>query len=254
MAEKPPKMYEAEPAGSLDHLSEQERIERYIRSFEEPADLLLLQLDASIRRGEYPYVIGLEASGRIPALIVGKYISELYKRGGQPPPQRLFVAPHYEATSTPQLKALFDDAEKIKSEGKRVLIIDDTLFKGDSLIDATRELRKYGIPFDIGIFLAINKNPEDVEHMKGFLEASAFYVGDFTVYTDEMDDAAVPRPIEKRKDLLGVRRFPRMVIADLDPTPSPISERDIQDADVFRLGREHIDALVNNLVQKHTKN
>ena len=242
-------MYDRVPEGS-ERLSESEKVEQYVRSFEEPADHLLTQLDENIRKGEYSYILGLDASGRIPALIVGKYISEIYTQESRELPKRLFVAPQYEAVSTPQLKALFSNSEKIKETKKKVLIIDDTLFSGDSLRDATMELRKHGIPFDIGIFLAFNKDEEDIERIRIALDADALYVGEHTVFVDKFDDMNVVTPIIKRKELSGVYRG---YSSDNTFSRRNVSKKNIPDNSLFRLGRKYATALAKDLMEKHSQ-
>ena len=242
MSEKLPGMYQ-------ERYSDKEQVGAYIESFEAPARNLLTQLDEDIRANRYAYVLGIDAAGRIPARIVGKYISELNRQRGLPEPKCLFTTPHQEKYATPQLSEMLDDIGAFEVQGKRVLVIDDTLFKGNSLRLATAELRNFHIPFDIGVFLAINNDAEGIERYRDVLEAHALYVGDYAVYADESDENGA-LPIIKRDDLAGVRRASK---AATGKPSARISSVHIPDKDLFLVGRKEIDSMVKRLILERSQ-
>lgn len=107
---KRPRMYEA-PSANITHerASQLKEVDRYILSFEGPAENLIQQLEVNIEKGLYSHVLGIDASGRIPALIIGNYIAERSVESGEVPKQ-LFAVPNYSKESTPELSKLFQDA------------------------------------------------------------------------------------------------------------------------------------------------
>ncbi len=218
------------------------RPKEYIGGFREPAERLIEQLDENIQKGVYSHVIGLDSSGRIPALILGGYISEVHKKNGMPPPVRLFGTPHYTETSSPQLAELFAHATELRMQGKKVLVVDDTFAGGNSMKEATRALRRHGVRFDIAIFLAVNQDSTNIEQFKEALYADAFHVGDDRVIADGgIDDFVTPVPILKNKDMNGVTRVKEYPFSE-------ISERHAPDQDLVKESREEIAKMVAELV------
>jgi adenine/guanine phosphoribosyltransferase-like PRPP-binding protein len=238
-------MYEGTSADSVESLSEEERVREYIRTFEGPAQHILDQLETNIQAGVYSHILGIDASGRIPALIVGKYISVRYREADRQPPAKLFAGPNLKGDSTPQLAELFADWEAIKRSGKRVLIVDDTIYRGTSLRRVSYELLRRGVPFEIAVFAAVNSDEDGIEQWRDFMGAKALYVGDYIYYGDEIEDE--PLPIVKRRDLLGVKR----VLEDPDDHEfvyKPVTEVDISDNALFREGRKEVSVLVDDLL------
>lgn len=63
-----------------------------ISSLREPFQKIFLKLQESIDSGEYNLIIGDDASGRIPALVVRNFIKEVYAKRGYPKPATRFFA------------------------------------------------------------------------------------------------------------------------------------------------------------------
>jgi len=240
-------MYEPRPASPDKAISKVERVREYIRSFEEPAENLLRQLEANIEAGIYSHILGIDASGRIPALIVGEYISKVSKKNGLVVPKRLFAGTRYTDSSSPQLIELFSHAASFVQDGKRVLVVDDTIYKGNSLKEATTELRRHGIPFDAAVFLAVNSASETIQLQRDYLNAENLYVGDYAHFSDGFDENDTLAPIVKNKSLLGVVR-------EYDfRFPDEISDRSIPDPEDLVESRTEIGNMVNDLIVKITK-
>lgn len=234
-----PKMYGALHSGQIEGGSKSQEVEKYIRSFEAPAKSLINQLEQNINAGIYSHILGIDASGRIPALIIGEYIAEKSKEAGAVP-ERIFAAPNYTENSSPQLANLFKQADSIVRNGKRVLVIDDTIYKGKSIMEATRKFREHSIPFDIGIFLAVNNDKEDIERWRDFLDADNIYIGDHTFYSDGILDGEEEVPIVKNKDLSGVVRV----------EGSSLVQKNIPDQEIFKQGREEIKKMVQDFLSR----
>jgi len=65
-----------------------------IAHVEEPMKRIFEQISANFEKGEYDLMIGIDASGRIPALILFKLASHIYKKSGYPAPMFRFIAGH----------------------------------------------------------------------------------------------------------------------------------------------------------------
>lgn len=110
-------------------------------------------------------------------------------------------------------------------------------------MNATRELRKSGIPFDIAIFLSVNNAAEDIERWRDFLEAENIFVGDYTYYSDGVIGEEEKIPIVKNINLPGVRRVENTTVA----------EEYIPNKELYEHGRSEIEKLVKRLLAKQVK-
>ncbi len=244
--EKPRRMYE-ESRGEESKTSK-ERAAEYVRTFEGPAEKLLEQLEEKIREGAYSHVLGVDASGRLPALIIGGYMSEIYKQEGRETPVQLFATPYFKSTSSPQLALLFAHAEALRQSGKKVLIVDDTLASGNSLKLATHELRAHDIPFDIAVFLAVNQDPTAVEQFRSALEADALYVGEDRAVFDGFEEDQRPTPLVKDKKVTGVRK--EVPVLGVQPALSRVN---ISNPELITGSREEIRKMVREMVDRHNR-
>lgn len=219
------RMYQRIDNKTHPNLSEKEKISLYINSFKEPAKSIIEQ----IKYEEYSCVLGVDASGRVPALIVGSFLGK-----------EVFFDYPYSGNEI--------DINNL-TPGKKVLVIDDTLDSGTSILEVTRQLRKKNIPFDIGIFMSVNKTAEDIERYRIALEADKIFVGYDHTFVDafeaDTESQITETEIVKRKDISGIRRvgeYPekRRVIAD----KGNLSQED------FNFGRTEINRLVDELKQE----
>ncbi len=71
-------------------LSETERED--LHALEEPITKIINELRPQIETGQYKIILGDDASGRIPTLIMGRIIQKLYEAKGYPPPLIRFIA------------------------------------------------------------------------------------------------------------------------------------------------------------------
>lgn len=75
-------------------LSEEDRkfIADCIEDLRAPTQKILQQLHKKIEKGEYTIIMGDDTSGRIPTLIIGGVIKELYQENHFPAPLVRFIA------------------------------------------------------------------------------------------------------------------------------------------------------------------
>ena len=130
------------------------RIENYeIEELEEPIWEILRQLRESIKSGDFSTIIGDDASGRIPALIFGKFLNGYNTKHGLNKVETLFFAgsgrnpkedfEHY--IKSDEIEAY------LKTQGldRDVLIVTDTVSSGNSLRPLTIALKRIGKKYEI---------------------------------------------------------------------------------------------------------
>lgn len=130
---------------------------RMIEELKQPTQSLLEQIKESIDQGAYKYIIGDDASGRIPALIFDKVIRSVYEEKGFEKPKVLFIAgsrPDGDIVDRSlkrkkdRLQLYIDDHISNEGSGK-VLIVTEYISTGSALAPLAEVLTKKGIKFDI---------------------------------------------------------------------------------------------------------
>jgi hypothetical protein len=132
--------------------------EKVMEGVERDVEKILVKIKENIERGEYSAVLGIDGSGRVPALVLQKVIKNIYKEC------RLddcidgfFIAGHSYMFIMPELEeyqraldVYFDRDvfQEIKNRDKKILIVEDTLESGYSVKPITDILSKKNIPFD----------------------------------------------------------------------------------------------------------
>ena len=209
------------------NLSEKEKISLYINSFKEPAKSIIEQ----IKHKDYSCVLGVDASGRVPALIVGSFLGK-----------EIFFDFPYSGN-----EINFNNI----TPGKKVLVIDDTLYGGTSILEVTRQSRKKNIPFDVGIFMSVNKTAEDIERYRVALEADKIFVGYDHTFIDAFDadteSQITETEIVKRKDISGVKR-----VGEYPEKRQVVLDKGNLNQEDFNFGREEIKRLASELGQEIT--
>ena len=78
-----------------NNLGDQEEFRhKEIANVEEPMRKIFEQISGNFERGEYDLMIGTDASGRIPALIIFKLAKHIYEKSSHPLPMFRFIAGH----------------------------------------------------------------------------------------------------------------------------------------------------------------
>lgn len=119
---------------------------------EKPLNKILKQLRRDIDKGSYAFILGDDASGRIPTLIIGEVLKEVYRDKGLKLPLVRFVAGStglhqrdQEKKRTEVIKQvgrIQDDVSREDFKGAKALIVTDTITSGQSvsmLLDAMGE-------------------------------------------------------------------------------------------------------------------
>jgi hypothetical protein len=131
-----------------------------------------------------------------------------------------------------------------------VLLVDDTLFRGTSIRDATRELRKRDIPYAVAVFLNVNNSEEDIERLKEFFQLDHLYLGGDTVCIDDADELHQPTPIKKWSEVSGVKRVEGYQLGHGRAQNRGIAQRDAVEQELINLSRLEIDHLVEELLSE----
>ena len=120
-----------------------------IAELEEPTKKIIEQLRSRIENGEYGLIIGEDVSGRIPALILGRFIKRIYRLRGVRVPEIIFIPG--------KLDEEYDYKETLKKyvfkygarEGDRILIVTEAIDTGQSLKVLSKLLAECGFTIDI---------------------------------------------------------------------------------------------------------
>ena len=181
---------------------EENEIVSTIDELEDPIKRIIDQLREEIDKGQISLIIGEDASGRIPTLIVASVINNIYKSKGFKIPQIKFIAGSrniagmtewYMRDKKDKIRKLI---EQIPNNGDRVLIVTDTIVSGSSvepIASVLDTLGKEKIIATIG-----------TEDIKGADEDRKRRIGAGRVVSGGL---ATP-VIYQNKDLSGVRKEP----------------------------------------------
>ncbi len=130
-----------------------------LEELEQPIYSIVTQLKEQINRGEYSVILGDDASGRLPALMVWQVVKELYKRKGYPAPAIRFVAGERYAMVEAQHKKqqvlqnyfgkMHDDISREHAKLGKVLIVTDTIATGHTIDIFVKALRQNDWPMDV---------------------------------------------------------------------------------------------------------
>ncbi|MDP3697704.1 MAG: 16S rRNA (cytidine(1402)-2'-O)-methyltransferase [Candidatus Taylorbacteria bacterium] len=126
-----------------------------VAELEVPIKKIIEKIRARIDNGEYGLIIGDDASGRIPALILGNFIRNVMEAKGMAKPNIIFIpgsiAKKFDDVTGEEAKK--ELGEHIKEWGavkdKRILIITDTVISGMSLKLLVELLKDMGYICDI---------------------------------------------------------------------------------------------------------
>lgn len=187
-----------------------------LNQLEKPIKNILQELRGEIDDGEYETIIGDDASGRIPALILNKVIKQIYSEKDYSAPSSLFIS-----GSHPHNLEVHQKEQKIKTDkiiqhlknvwrdqlpSKKILLVTEVIASGYTLKPICDALKAMGVNFEIA---TIGFHPVSgtykIDEMKEKIES---YLGTKITYgmfgTPELYD---------RKALSGVKKNPKEVLA-----------------------------------------
>ena len=145
----------------LDQNEKEIKLEE-VAELEEPIKKIIEKIKDRIENGEYGLIIGDDASGRIPALILGNFIKKISEQKDFDRPNIIFIPGKLEkddfwsvlfksvVASKKQHEELDDYLSKHGArKDKKILIITDTLKTGYSLLTLIELLKRAGYGCDI---------------------------------------------------------------------------------------------------------
>jgi len=214
-----------------------------------PIKKILEELRTKIEKGEYRYIVGDDASGRIPALIFYNFIKKISIDNNLPIPKLYFLAgsrgfsdhsdsgkekiEKLEEYVTPVLgnknsfldnfKNKFSDSQK----RERILIVTDTIVTGKSLKPLTTVLQNRGLQFDLAS-IGYREIEEKLTREK-YLGGEIFFGQNRTpnIY------------LARARGIHGVKKYPENVLSE--------STVDSRDADLIKSSREDVKTLTDDL-------
>lgn len=176
---------------------EEQEIKDIVEGLKEPIKTLLLDISERIRGGEYSAIIGDDASGRAPALIISSIIKSFNEANNIEPPQTLFVAGSMglnqdeDTVKRQEIDKLVkkqlacpevpnpEDNNGQPGEQKRVMVVTDCINEGTRLKPLVDTLKANGIEMDILVISKPNylNNPHTAESIKNSLGVENIFFG-----------------------------------------------------------------------------
>lgn len=161
-------------------LSKQETIQHNaIKKLEVPLSIILESLRDRIENGEYCMIVGDDASGRIPTLIMANVMKQIYQKKGLPPPEIRFFAGstglggHDEGIRSDKIKQIAEGVRSsVNNRGSqqnktRILFVTDTIATGRTTKVFAKAFQELGIDFDIATIALLD--PEESTKKFGHL-------------------------------------------------------------------------------------
>ncbi len=152
-----------------------------IEELREPIQEIIKQLRSKIEKGEYGYVVGDDASGRIPALIVSSFLKKVYEEKGLGSPKTFFFATGRSNTTDVNDWKLAEIAKSVEdffetnpdnNRNNKVLLVSEYIATGQSLGIICDALKKEKIAYDIAT--VSSAFPDDVEDTQDRLGATIY--------------------------------------------------------------------------------
>lgn len=124
---------------------------------ESQAESIINQIQEKILRHDYSFVIGDDASGRLPALLFSKLLANIYEKDGLKKPETRFLAGSGDLVGqeAEAKKKVIEDylreqvLPEVAARKGKVMIVTDTIYTGKSLMPLVDALASLRIPCDI---------------------------------------------------------------------------------------------------------
>lgn len=162
-------------------------VDETMASVKEDCSNILEQIRDSVDKHVYGGILGIDSSGRVPALVFTKTINLIYKSKKQEPIENRFIASsqqdmfkHNSMAREDNLRKFFQQEiyQKIKSRNEKVLIVDDFISSGNSLLIITKIMKEFGISYEIAVLSIQGRGRGSIEELKNNLGQNIFY-GDY---------------------------------------------------------------------------
>ncbi len=148
-----------------------------IEDLRRPIQEVILQLKDKIDKGEYDYIVGDDASGRVPVLVFSTFLKKVYEEKGFDLPQTFFFAGgtptdvsvrDWKLSEIKSTVGDFLESRPRSSSDNRVLLMTDYVLHGNSLKTLCDALKELEIKYDIATLAAsFDNNSDDLEKMLG---------------------------------------------------------------------------------------
>ncbi len=177
-----------------------------VAELELPIKIIIEKIMSRIENGDYGLIIGDDASGRIPTLILGNFIRKISERRGLDKPNIIFIPGKLRS----RILGRDNDRKELEqhivkfgaNRDKRVLIVTDTILTGDSLQTLVVLLKKIGFTCDIAT-IGEETDLQDVSDRDQKLQNSEVISGEY--YNEDNLMENTPK-IYREKTLSGVTK------------------------------------------------
>lgn len=175
---------------------------------ESQAEIIINQIQEKILHHDYSFVIGDDASGRLPALLFSRLLTNIYEKDGIEKPETRFLAGSRNLTGQEAIdkEKMIEDylreqvlPEVARRKGK-VLIVTDTIYTGKSLKPLADALYSLKIPFEVATLRFIPGYAS--KNTKGSCLRARIYAGELS------------SEIYGRSDLSGVHKDEKSLHAE----------------------------------------
>src|SRR3989338_2628859 len=180
-----------------------------VTELELPIKIRIEKIRTRIENGEYGLIIGDDASGRIPTLILGNFIKKVSEQKGLDKPNIIFIPGAFISGSF-EILELDAYVEKwgMVDKDKRILVVTDSIRTGESLRVLVSTLKDLGYPVDVA---TIGIEDKDKEHVVTAREQNLSGIevlsGDYNRYDKNKTGVFPHTPkIYGRKELAGVEK------------------------------------------------
>lgn len=235
-----------------------------IKALEKPANNILIELKENIDNSLYTSVLGDDSSGRIPTLVLGRTINNIYEERKKNKIPVFFVAAggsgskaNFSEYPTDYLKevqkkyrgrltAVKEYLGKIKEElGERVLVVTDFIDSGETIINLARILEKQNIKFDIAsISVTANFNKSELP------PNSNLFIGGKHRWFSSLFPVLFQPKIYGKSHLSGLQRTINLTEKDVWAKPRHLSK---SEREKFNQAREDSYLLADKLAENYLR-
>lgn len=216
---------------------EKEVVLNAVAELENPTKKIIDKIRSRIENGEYGLIIGDDASGRIPAIILGNFIKRVSEIKGVPKPNIIFI-PGKLGKDMPQelffkrnrRKHLEEHISKWGADkNKRILIVTDTIETGRSLATLVYSLSELGYSVDVAT-IGLGLFNEDKRLQNINLKGVEIFSGEY-----REPDSYDHTPGIYRQHLLG----------GVDKNPGDEKSRSVKKSEIDPLAKEDVQDYIN---------
>lgn len=238
-------------------------IDNVLNELQSQAEKILDKIAEKIRNQNYGMVLGVDAGGRLPSLLIGKAINKVYGSNRQEKIDINFIAGHKNENFVGDLNSYFSGPmfQSIKQNKKEVLLVDDVVESGNSIKPVIEALNNQGIPFEF-VTLSVSDN---VYHSPSY--DKKLTMGSIQEYLDTdviYGDFGVISSVYGKPQMVGVkknRNSLHSISINTDTTKNdPLNiprfgegQRVVQNPEILKYTRREIDRMSTELSDKIVK-